>query len=297
VSGTPGERVGRVRAIRLASVARWPPAAPGAPRPRDRRKGERAGGVLSAMGEATPVLGVLAGLVGVGTTVPYVVDTVRGSTCPHRGTWLIWAVLAVVVCVSQRADGASWSLAMVIVQAVMNGVVFALAVRLGTGGVSAAELALVALAGAGVAGWLVAEDPLVGTASIVAADLLAVGLMLPKTWRDPDSETLSTFAFASVGGAIAAASVGGLELGLLLYPAYYCVVNGAIALVNRRRRASSAGRQPSRPTPSITSRAPAATSSPPDAASARLKPAVPSSRRRPRATSPASASLVPTSSA
>ena len=60
--------------------------------------------------EATAILGLLAGLVGVADTVPYVRDTVRGRTRPHRGTWLIWGVLAVVACVSQRADGASWSL-------------------------------------------------------------------------------------------------------------------------------------------------------------------------------------------
>ena len=62
------------------------------------------------MTEAAPVLGVLAGLVGIADTIPYVGDTLRGTTRPHRGTWLIWSVLAIVVCLSQRADGASWSL-------------------------------------------------------------------------------------------------------------------------------------------------------------------------------------------
>ena len=51
-----------------------------------------------------PVLGLLAGMVGVAGTIPYVRDTVRGSTRPHRGTWLIWSVLAIVVRLSQRAD-------------------------------------------------------------------------------------------------------------------------------------------------------------------------------------------------
>jgi hypothetical protein len=39
--------------------------------------------------------------------VPYLRDTVRRATRPHRGTWLIWSVLAVVAYFSQRADGAS----------------------------------------------------------------------------------------------------------------------------------------------------------------------------------------------
>ena len=37
-----------------------------------------------------PVFGVLAGLLGVLDTIPYVRDMFRGTTRPHRGTWLIW---------------------------------------------------------------------------------------------------------------------------------------------------------------------------------------------------------------
>ena len=99
--------------------------------------------------EATPILGLLAGLVGVADTLPYVRDTVRGRTRPHRGTWLIWGVLAVVTCVSKRAAGASWSLVLTASQAVLTGVVFALAVRHGEGGVTAFELSAMAVACAG----------------------------------------------------------------------------------------------------------------------------------------------------
>jgi hypothetical protein len=188
------------------------------------------------MTDAAPVLGVLAGVVGVADMVPYVRDTVRRSTRPHRGTWLIWSVLAIVVCVSQRADGASWSLIMSATQAVLTGLVFVLAIQLGIGGLSSVDVVLIAIAGAGVAGWLVADAPIVATACVVAADLIAAGMMVPKTWRDPDSETLSTFAFASVGGALAVGSVGALEPSLLLYPVYFCVANGALALLILGRR-------------------------------------------------------------
>jgi hypothetical protein len=75
--------------------------------------------------DLAPVLGVAAGLIGLVDMAPYVRDTVRRSTRPHRGTWLIWTVLAVVVSLSQRADGGSWSVAMAVAQAVTNGVVLA----------------------------------------------------------------------------------------------------------------------------------------------------------------------------
>jgi hypothetical protein len=190
--------------------------------------------------EAVVVLGLAAGLIGVLDTIPYVRDTLRGSTRPHRGTWLIWGVLAVVVSLSQYADGASWSLVMVGVQAVLTGLVFLLSIRHGEGGVSPADITMIAIAGAGVVGWIVADEPLVATACVVAADLIAVGLMVPKTYRDPDSETLVTFAFASLGGALAAGAVGAIDVSLLLYPVYYCVVNGAIALLIWERRVTQA---------------------------------------------------------
>jgi hypothetical protein len=190
------------------------------------------------MQHIAPALGLLAGLAGLVGTAPYVRDVISRSTRPQRGTWLIWSLLAIVVCLSQRADGATWSVVMAGAHAAGNGLVLALSLRVGTGGPSRQELMVVAVAGAGVTGWLVVEDPLVATVCVVVADLVAVAMMVPKTWRDPDSETLSTFALASVGGALAAVSVGALEPSLLLYPAYYCLANGALALLILGRRAA-----------------------------------------------------------
>jgi hypothetical protein len=188
------------------------------------------------MTEIAPVLGVLAGAIGVADTLPYVRDILRGSTRPHRGTWLIWGVLAVVVCLSQRADGASWSLIMAGTQAVLTSLIFMLAIRHGEGGVTRTEFMMIVVAGAGVMGWILADEPIVAIACVVAADVMGAAMMVPKTYRDPGSETLVTFAFASLGGALAAGAVGVIDVSLLLYPAYYCIVNGAIALLIHQRR-------------------------------------------------------------
>ena len=86
-------------------------------------------------------------------------------------------------------------------------------------------------------GWIAADEPIVATACVVAADLIAAAMMIPKTYRDPDSETLATFAFASLSGLLAAGAVGAPELSLLLYPLYFGLLNGAIAiLIHQRRR-------------------------------------------------------------
>jgi hypothetical protein len=183
-----------------------------------------------------PVFGVLAGVVGVVDTVPYVRDIVRGTTRPHRGTWFIWGMLAIVVCVSQRADGASWSLVMAGTQAVLTSLIFVLAIRRGEGGLGATDGMLIAIAAGGMAAWVVVDEPVIATACVIAADLIAAAMMVPKVYRDPGSETLMTFALAGVGGALATGAVGATDASLLCYPIYYCLVNWAIALLIHHRR-------------------------------------------------------------
>ena len=190
-----------------------------------------------------PVLGLLAGVVGIADTIPYVRDTVRGSTRPHRGTWLIWSVLAIVVCLSQRADGASWSLIMAAAQAVLTSVIFLLSIRRGEGGLSPADVLMLMVAAGGVIGWIVADQPVIATACVVAADLIGAAMMVPETYRDPGSETLATFALASLSGALAAGAVGTLDASLLLYPVYYCLANGALAALIHYRRSRLASQQ------------------------------------------------------
>jgi hypothetical protein len=194
------------------------------------------------MSELAPVFGVLAVCVAVADTVPYVRDILRGTTRPHRGTWLVWGILAIVVTLSQRSDGASWSVLVAAAQAVLILAVFALSIRRGEGGLSSVDALMFAIAAGGVAGWAVAGEPIVATMCIIVADLVAATMMMPKTYRDPGSETLSTFGLASLSGALAVCAVGRVDAGLLLYPAYLCVVNASIALVIYERRRLLEGR-------------------------------------------------------
>jgi hypothetical protein len=177
------------------------------------------------------VFGALAGILSVVDAIPYVRDILRGTTRPHRGTRLIWWTLATTALVSQYADGAGWSMLMLLGQAVTTGLTFVLSIRRGVGGLSRLDLTVTAIAGLGVIGWFVSSTPVIATACVVFADTLGVGLMLPKTWREPGSETLSTFVLASLAGLLGALAVGALDFSLLLYPLYFFVVNGIIAVI------------------------------------------------------------------
>ena len=183
------------------------------------------------------VLGLLGGLMAMVDPVPYVRDILRGTTRPHRGTWLIWATLGCTALASQWAAGGGWSLVVLTVQAASTTLVLLLSVRHGVGGVSRFEVSLLAIAGLGVLGWAASSEPVVATVCVLVADVVGVVLMLPKTWRDPWTETPSTFALAAGSGVLGAFAVGSLAVDLLLYPVYFAVVNGftTAVIVGRRR--------------------------------------------------------------
>ena len=182
--------------------------------------------------------GIVAGILQLVASAPYVRDILRGSTRPQRATWTIWTTLSFVVLASQWASGATWSLALVIGQAAACAVIFVLAMRRGVGGVSRVELALLGIAAIGIAGWQIADDPIIATCSVVAADVIGMALMLPKTYRSPGSETASTFAIGGVSTLFALAAIETLTPALVIYPAYILVADVIlVTLIVVRRRA------------------------------------------------------------
>ena len=192
------------------------------------------------------VFGILAGTISCVDAVPYIRSILRGSTRPHRGTWCIWSILGVTAFASQAADGGGWSLLMLGIQAVSITVILALSITRGVGGLNLGNVALLVIAALGLAGWLALSTPVLATVCVVVADLAGALLMLPKMWRDPDSETASSFLLAAIAGGLGAAAVGSLQLDLLLYPVYFGVVNATIATVIALRRKHTDRQRPGR---------------------------------------------------
>ena len=186
--------------------------------------------------------GIASGLVQAIAILPYLRDVLAGTTRPHRGAWTIWTVLSVVVLASQGADGARWSLIVVATQAIGCAITLVLSVRRGVGGTSRIELMLLGIAGLGVIAWQQADDPTLATYAVVAADLIGVGLMIPKTYRDPSSETASTFVMGVCAAILGLAATGFTAPSLIVYPLYLVVVDSALVgvIVLRRRTLSLA---------------------------------------------------------
>jgi hypothetical protein len=177
------------------------------------------------------LFGIVSGLLQALACVPYVRDILTGKTKPHRGTWAIWCTLSLIVLLSQRADGGAWSLLMAVSQLVGTLVILLLSIGRGVGGTSRFDILLLAIAASGVVGWYAAGDPTIATLCVVLSDLVAVVMMMPKTYADPYSETLSAYVMSALSGACALVAVGSLDFGLIVYPAYIVCADLAVAAI------------------------------------------------------------------
>jgi hypothetical protein len=177
------------------------------------------------------LFGVVSGVLQALACVPYVRDILAGKTKPHRGTWAIWCTLSLIVLLSQRADGGARSLLMAVAQLLGTLLILLLSIRRGVGGTSRIEILLLAIAACGVVGWYVAGDPTIATLCVVLSDFVAVVMMMPKTYADPYSETLSAYVLSALSGLCALVAVGSLDFGLVVYPAYIVCADVAVAVV------------------------------------------------------------------
>jgi hypothetical protein len=179
-------------------------------------------------------LGVTLSVIG---SVLYLRDVRHRRTTPHRGSWLVWGVIALVAALSNGFDGGRWSLVVLWGQALSTLAVLLVAFRCGVGWLTRTNLLMLSVAALGIVGWTTLANPTAASACAAAADAAGLLAIAPKIWLDAYSETLATYALAGATGLLAVLAVQAWDLGLLLYPVYFCLGNAATAtLIAARRR-------------------------------------------------------------
>lgn len=219
---------------------------------------------LLADADVSPLVlcGVLAGILSVIAYIPYMIDTVMGRTQPERATWLIWSVVASVAMGSQIYEGASQSLWFVGVQVSATVVIFLMSITRGAGAYfSRRNINLFGITTIGLLIWFFAESAMVMLLITTGISILGGSVTVLKAYRDPNSETLSTWVFSLTASFLAVLSVGVMDIALLIYPVYlFCLYAAIVTAIllgwwHGNRRVSETGVQPMgspRSTPATT---------------------------------------------
>ncbi len=173
--------------------------------------------------------GILSGILSVTAFLPYILDMLTGRTRPQRASWLIWSVLSSIAFCSQVYEGASDSLWFAGIQASGTLVIFMLSIALGAGRfIGRGDGYLLAAAAFGLVLWHHTDNAGYALAITISISLLGGVATVMKAYREPDSETMATWAISLVAAFLAVLSVGKTDPVLLAYPVYLITLKSAI---------------------------------------------------------------------
>jgi len=175
--------------------------------------------------------GILSGIFSTFAFLPYIIDTVARRTRPQRASWLIWSVLGSIAFFSQVFEGATESLWFAGVQVTGTIIVFLLSIIIGVGSyLSRADYFVLLAAAVGLVLWYFTETAVYALAITISISLLGGTVTIAKAFRDPESETMLTWAISFAASIFAIISVGKADWVLLAYPLYLFTLNGAIVM-------------------------------------------------------------------
>lgn len=176
------------------------------------------------------LFGYISAILSIIMIIPYVVDILKKTTKPERASWLIWTVLGFIAFFSQLAKGATDSLWLTAGQTIAVLIVFILAIKRGVGGLTKHDIKALIVAGIGLLLWFLTNEALYALLIVIAIDFIGVFLTTIKAYKDPKSETMSTWLLSGTSGIFGALAVGSFSFVLLLYPIYIIIANYVVVI-------------------------------------------------------------------
>lgn len=175
--------------------------------------------------------GLTSGVLSTFAFLPYIFDTLAGRTRPQRASWLIWSILGTIAFFSLIYEGATHSLWFVGVQVASTIVIFTLSVCFGFGRfLTRGDTIILMAAAVGLLLWAYTDTAVYALAITISISLLGGSTTVIKAYRDPDSETISTWLLSALASICAVLAVGQSDWVLLAYPLYLCTLSGAIVV-------------------------------------------------------------------
>src|SRR5665213_2349064 len=144
---------------------------------------------------------ILAGVITVASVIPYIRSTLARKTRPDFVTWVLWSLTSGIGVAAQYISGASWSVSVVIGNALACGIIMLLALSHGVKRYTYVETAALVIAFLAIMLWVFSSDPVLALVLAIAADFIAAVPTIVKAYRHPASEspwTFFAFGFAAL---------------------------------------------------------------------------------------------------
>lgn len=177
-------------------------------------------------------LGLIATIIGIIGAIPYIRDTYRKKTKPHRFAWLIFLILSIIALASQFSLGARASLIFYCWFVINNLLLFGLSLRrdAGYGDINPLNIFCLILATIAIILWKSTDSALLALLCVLIADGIGAILILVKAYTHPRTETMAMWALGSIATFLNVLAVGSTKIELLAAPTQVFLFNIGIVI-------------------------------------------------------------------
>jgi len=170
-------------------------------------------------------IGLLAGIIGFLAFVPYILDTLNRKTKPNKATWIIWAVLGIIIAASYWSAGARDTAWTPIGYAIGILAVTALSFKYGEGGWTKLDKACLLGAGAGLVVWAITSEPIFALYLTTIIDAIGGIPTIRKTYLRPETESRAAWAMFLVANSLNLLAINEWTLTIAMYPVYVLILS------------------------------------------------------------------------
>lgn len=181
-------------------------------------------------------LAIVAAVIAVFSTTPYIIDVVKGKTRPNVVSWFTWGLLNSIAMAAAFTAHESRTALLMMGASIATLAVVAFGLKYGRAELSIFDGLCQAGAVAGLVFWLVFNSPTVAMSSSFGISLIAALPTIRHAWLKPAEETWQTFVLAAIPAALTIVSLSSFTFNSLLMPIFLVWVNTTIASTTLYRR-------------------------------------------------------------
>ncbi len=166
------------------------------------------------------VAAIIAVVLALIASIPYIRDTIIGKTKPHVISWFTWALVSFIAFGIQLLNNGGVGSYINLVMGIVCFTTFLLGLKNGTKNITKFDIAAFVLALIAIVLWLIVKQPLLSILLVVFIDFMSFLPTIRKSWGKPWSETLVTWILGSVKNGLSIYALQATTLITVMFPVY-----------------------------------------------------------------------------
>lgn len=187
----------------------------------------------------TALVGKLAGVVSLAAFVPYAFAIIKGTTKPHRATWIIWTLVGFMLAASYYASGAKDTIWVSISFVLGPLLILVLSIKYGKGGWEPLDRVCLFGVLASLVLWWISGSALAALLINIFIDFLGAIPTIKKVYLKPETEDRFAWTLFLVGSVANLSAIEVWTFVIYVYPVYMIALDVIVMtlIFNRRNRA------------------------------------------------------------